>query len=146
MREISEIVVHCSATRPQWMSEHPLSAKIAEIKVWHLARGWSDIGYHFLIDRNGAQGKGRPIERVGAHVRGHNRGTIGVCLIGGHGAASTDKFLDNFTEAQDESLRTMIGDLWSYYGHLIVSGHNEYAAKACPGFDVQTWLNERAIA
>lgn len=142
MRPIDEIVVHCSATRREWMSEFPLSAQVDEIRRWHVAgNGWSDIGYHFLIGRDGAVLPGRPLDKVGAHVRGHNTGTIGVCLIGGHGSSADDAFSDHFTEAQETTLRTLIGCLDAVIGKpLKVTGHNDYAAKACPGFRVSGFL------
>ena len=91
---------------------------------------------------DGTVATGRPIERTGAHVKGHNTGTIGVSLFGGHGSAETDAFSDHFTEAQDAALRELLADLDSTYGPgLKISGHNEYAAKACPGFNVAKWLS-----
>ena len=83
MRPINEIIIHCSATRPDWMSNQPSFAKVAEIRRWHMRdNGWKDIGYHFLIDRDGTVLRGRPLEQVGSHVRGKNNFTIGVCLLG----------------------------------------------------------------
>lgn len=141
MRPLAEIIIHCAATRPEWMEGQPLEAKVAEIKDWHVSdRGWSDIGYHFLIDRDGGVATGRPIERIGAHTKGHNTGSIGVCLIGGHGASASDAFSDHFTHQQDRALRRLIGDLFRQYGPMEVSGHNEYANKGCPGFAVGRWL------
>lgn len=145
MRKITGIMIHCTATRPEWWAGKRTSAKVAEIKRWHTekkpkGRGWSDIGYHFLDDLDGTIAKGRPIERDGAHVLGHNKGTIGICLFGGHGSSETDSFGDNFTPAQDASLRKLLADLQEQYGPVPVSGHNEYAAKACPGFNVAEWL------
>lgn len=140
MRPLNEIIVHCSATRPEWMATEKTAAKVAEIRRWHMVdRGWRDIGYHFVIDRNGVVMAGRPLDQVGAHVAGHNTGTIGVCLIGGHGSAETDKFADHFTPAQDSALRKLIADLIRQHGPMRISGHNQYAAKACPGFNVPSW-------
>lgn len=141
MRHVDEIIVHCSATQPNWMHNSPLKAKVEEIRRWHKAKNWSDIGYHYLIDRDGTIMAGRPIERTGAHVKGHNTGTIGVCLLGGHGSSADDEFSDNFTIAQEKALRTFLAELKRR--HLTVtkiSGHNQYAAKACPGFNVPIWL------
>lgn len=141
MRPVSEIIVHCAATRPEWMKGRSLDAKVAEIKSWHVNdRGWSDIGYHFLIDRDGSVATGRHINSTGAHTKGHNTGSIGVCLIGGHDASASDQFADHFTHQQDRALRRLIGDLIWEYGSLKVSGHNEYANKGCPGFNVGLWL------
>ncbi len=143
---ITEIIVHCSATTPSWFSGKTLKDKTAEIKLWHTRdRGFKDIGYHYLIDRDGRIGPGRmPETKAGAHVIGHNTGTIGVCLIGGHGSASTDKFEDNFTAAQEKSLLSLIDDIRSRYPTITkVTGHNQYAAKACPGFYVPTWYENK---
>lgn len=142
MRPINEIIVHCTATRPEWWATRTLAQKIAEVRLWHTRdRGWKDIGYHYLIDRDGKIGTGRPVEQVGAHVAGRNTGTIGVSLFGGHGSATTDRFEDNFTPEQDAALRQLLTDLCERFPTITkISGHNQYAAKACPGFDVTEWL------
>jgi N-acetyl-anhydromuramyl-L-alanine amidase AmpD len=122
------------------MAGKPTSAKVKEIALWHTRdRGWAEIGYHFLIDRDGTVATGRAIEKVGAHVQGHNTGTIGISLLGGHGGAATDQFLDNFTAAQESALIALIAKLQGQYGKLAISGHNQYAAKACPCFDAPSW-------
>lgn len=142
MRHLTEIIVHCSATRPTWFSGRNNEAQFREIKRWHTEdRGWSDIGYHYIIFRDGSVMAGRPLRRTGAHVKGKNKGTIGICLIGGHSSSETDKFRENFTPAQDRALRKLIKDLQTDYPSIRkVSGHNQYAAKACPGFKVEPWL------
>lgn len=146
MRQISEIIIHCAATRPEWMAKSRTSRKVAEIRKWHKDRGWRDIGYHVVIDRDGTVADGRPISQTGAHVKGHNTGTIGVCLIGGYGAAADDRFEDHFTPEQEKALMATIGNLKAAYGNLKVSGHNFYTkAKACPGFDVSNWLAEGVL-
>jgi len=108
---------------------------VAEIKRWHVekpptGRGWKDIGYHYLIDRDGTIAAGRHVSITGAHVQGHNTGTIGISLFGGHGSAETDSFAEHFTAAQDKALRSLISDLHKRYGNVPVTGHNQYAAKA----------------
>lgn len=137
---IREIVVHCSATRSDWMAEASLGRKVEEIRAWHKANGWADIGYHWIIDRDGKVMAGRPETKIGAHVSGHNSGTLGICLIGGHGSAETDAFADHFTTKQDVALRQLIDQIGARTGIRKVSGHNEYAAKACPGFNVTSWI------
>lgn len=140
MRLIDHIIVHCTATHADWWSGTPTSAKVAEVRKWHLGRGWSDIGYHYLIDRDGTVATGRPIEKVGAHTKGHNTGSIGIALFGGHGSSENDLFKDNFTPQQEAALLRLIRDLRAKYPAINrVSGHNEFAAKACPGFRVQPW-------
>lgn len=148
MRPIAEIILHCSATRPEWMAGQPINKAIDEIRRWHVdGNGWSDVGYHFLIDRAGNVGYGRPVARVGAHVRGHNTGTIGVCLLGGHGASAHDTFSKNFTDEQDVALRDLIARLRKEHPTImLISGHNHYAAKACPGFQVEPWLHSQPKA
>lgn len=141
MRPIDHIIIHCTATPPDWWGKAKTSAKVAEVRRWHKEqRGWSDIGYHYLIDRDGTVAIGRPLERVGAHVRGHNTGSIGIALFGGHGSAETDAFAENFTEAQNQALIQLVSELRVRYPAIKrVSGHNEFAAKACPGFNVPKW-------
>jgi N-acetylmuramoyl-L-alanine amidase len=144
MRKLTEIIVHCSATRPEWMDNRPTEDKVEEIRRWHVEdRGWSDIGYHYIIDRDGTVKEGRSMERDGAHVRGHNKGTVGICLLGGFGSSENDSPHDHYTPSQLASLRMLIADMEAQHTTISkVSGHNEYAAKACPGFRVQTWLKD----
>lgn len=135
MRELREIIVHCAATRPDWMQGAGVQRKTKEITDWHVkGNGWSDIGYHFVIDRDGATAKGRPLSRAGAHVKGRNANSIGICLIGGHGSTENDNFFDHFTKEQDAALRQLISSLVAEHGAMAVYGHNQFAAKACPAF------------
>lgn len=145
MRKIDEVIIHCTATRPDWWSNKTTAQKVSEITRWHVQdRGWRDIGYHYLIDRDGTVAKGRPIEQTGAHVQGHNTGTIGISLFGGHGSSERDNFHEHFTPAQEHSLRKLLDDLTATYGAVPITGHNQYAAKACPGFFVPDWLKVTA--
>ena len=135
---ITEIILHCADTRPDWMDGHPVAEKVAEIRRWHVEqRGWRDIGYHWVIDRDGAVAPGRRESEIGAHVEGHNRGTIGICLLGGHGASASDPFEKNFTAAQAAAMKRLICAIKGRTAIGKVSGHNDYAAKACPGFRVE---------
>lgn len=147
MRSLNEIIIHCTDTRPNWWADRTSAEKVAEVRRWHTEeRGWSDIGYHFLIDRDGTVIEGRPLERVGAHVKGHNTGTIGISLFGGHGGSAGDQFLDNFTEDQERALMQLIRQLQDNYPTITnVSGHNQYAAKACPTFSVPAWLEGKRV-
>ena len=140
---VDEIIVHCAATRPDWMAGQPLAAKVAEIRRWHMSPplNWRNIGYHWIIDRDGQILAGRAETEIGAHAGAlKNRGTLGVCLLGGHGSSQNDRFSQHFTPQQDISLRQMIQAISMRTAIRRVSGHNEYAAKACPGFHVPTWL------
>lgn len=130
MRPLDRIILHCSATKP--------SQKIgaAEIRRWHVdGNGWSDIGYHYVIKRDGTIEPGRPLDIPGAHVKGHNATTIGICYVGGIDAQGNPE--DNMTAEQELSWLLLVNAIRVLFGKLPVHGHNEYAAKACPSFDVQ---------
>lgn len=130
-RPITEIINHCTAT-PEGKDY-----TVADIRAWHKARGWSDIGYHYVVYRDGRVMLGRPVGQVGAHVEGHNTGTIGISYVGGLSAnGKTAK--DTRTAAQRASLLWLNQALADKHrGVRKISGHNQYAAKACPSFDVR---------
>ena len=129
MRKINKIIIHCSATREC----QDISA--ATIREWHLARGWSDIGYHYVVGIYGNLETGRAEERVGAHVSGHNKNSIGICYVGGCDANMKPK--DTRTDEQRNTLDILIKYLMKKYPEATLHGHNEYSSKACPSFDVQ---------
>tara|TARA_X000001382_G_scaffold47933_1_gene32436 strand:- start:238 stop:645 length:408 start_codon:yes stop_codon:yes gene_type:complete len=129
MREIEKIIVHCSAT-PEGRD-----VSTEEIRQWHLDRGWSDIGYHFVIELDGTVGDGRPVEIAGAHAQGHNSDSIGVCYVGGVDSDMEPK--DTRTEEQKESMDDLIRDLLDEYPHAVVIGHRDVSEKACPSFDAK---------
>lgn len=132
MRAINKIIVHCAYT-PEGR-EHD----VEDIRRWHVqGNGWADIGYHFVIKLDGTIQKGRPIEKIGAHCKGQNQGSIGVCYIGGMANdGHTPK--DTRTDAQKAALVELIKSLKVSFGsHIKVHGHNEFSTKACPCFDVQ---------
>ena len=147
MRNVNKIIVHCSAT----LIEQDVDAAV--IRSWHMSapRNWSDIGYHFVIKRDGTIEAGRPLERVGAHCKGFNTGSIGICLIGGLNASGKPE--DNFTETQKNSLRLLIDGFKFKYGLTEIKGHRDYSPdknndgvitknewlKVCPCFDVGEW-------
>jgi N-acetylmuramoyl-L-alanine amidase len=149
MRNLHTIIVHCAATKPNWMAGKGVHAKRDEIDRWHKARGWKGIGYHFVVDRNGDIAKGRDLNTVGAHVKGHNTGTIGVCLVGGQWpdgrwGLKSDSFSDHFTPQQDAALRKLLTDLCEAHPSINhIKGHNDYTdQKGCPSFDVNEWLKD----
>lgn len=130
MREINEIIVHCSAT-PEGRDY-----TVADIDRWHKQKGWNGIGYHYVIYRDGGIHIGRPVAQIGAHCIGHNAQSIGVCYIGGCAAdGKTPK--DTRTPQQREALRRLVADLQKQYPGASVHGHREFANKACPCFDVK---------
>lgn len=145
MRPINEIILHCSDTAPAWSDAKTDEQVVAEIRLWHMRdRGWKDIGYHYVINRNGHVLTGRPLDQVGAHVQGHNTGTIGICLVGGNGGNENDRFSDHFTAEQRAAVLGLIADLKIRFPVIAkISGHNEYAPKACPCFKVSEFLAEK---
>lgn len=128
MRTIEKIIIHCSATPA---GRHVTTA---DIDGWHRARGFRKIGYHYVIYLNGSIHPGRAESEIGAHCSGHNARSIGICYIGGCDASMRPA--DTRTEAQKQSLRRLVESLRRRYPRASVHGHNEFAAKACPSFDV----------
>lgn len=132
-RFVDTLIIHCAATPPD------MNIGVKEIREWHKERGWADIGYHFVIRRDGTIEKGRPLDYIGAHVKGHNRGSIGVCLVGGVDSAMKPR--NNFTAPQWMSLDILIGQFLKEYPKGKIHGHNEFEKnKACPSFSVQKYL------
>jgi N-acetyl-anhydromuramyl-L-alanine amidase AmpD len=127
------IVVHCAATKAS------MDIGVREIRQWHVQKGWLDVGYHFVIRRNGTVEDGRPHDVVGAHVEGFNSRSIGICLAGGIDAKGNPE--NNFTPEQFNSLKLMLIAQMRTYPHATVVGHNDlFKGKACPSFKVSTWL------
>lgn len=142
---VDEIVLHCSDTRHDWLGNSSFRERYRELRRWHMQdRGWKDIGYHWVVDRDGEIMPGRDEGTIGAGVLGHNAGVIHICLLGGYGSAETDRFAEHFTDAQSRAVRSLIGSISGRTRITRISGHNEWAAKACPGFHVPTWLKEQA--
>lgn len=134
---VTEVCLHTTATTKSWMHGYTVEEKAAEIRRWHVEeRGWRDIGYHYVIDRDGSVAKGRSSWEIGAGVAGHNNGVIHIALVGGHGGASTDSFFDHYTSAQELALRALLREISKQTPLTLISGHNDYAAKACPCFKV----------
>lgn len=129
MRRIDKIIIHCSATQE---GQH---FTVQDIDKWHKARGFAKIGYHHVIYIDGRVHKGRDESLLGAHCLGHNATSIGVCYIGGLGKDGQPK--DTRTDKQKEALTRLVSDLKVKYPKATVHGHNEFAAKACPCFNVK---------
>lgn len=131
-RNITELIVHCSAT-PEGKD-----FTTAQIREWHLARGFSDIGYHYVIYRDGSVHAGRAESKIGAHCVGHNSNSIGVCYIGGEVADGSHVPKDTRTPAQRTALVKLLKGLKAKYPKSTIHGHREFANKACPSFDALT--------
>ena len=133
MRRIDRIIIHCSATNP----EQDFCA--ADIDRWHKAKGWSGIGYHYVIKLDGTIEKGRDVSKAGAHAFGYNKRSIGVCYIGG--VDMDGKPSDTRTEEQKRAMNVFIQMLKNDYLGATVHGHNEFSSKACPSFNVKKEYN-----
>lgn len=134
MRSIKTIVLHYSATYPDQ------DFGVADIRKMHLARGFRDVGYHYVIKRDGTVQKGRPEAEVGAHVSGHNANTIGICCIGGiERKTGPNVGVDNRTQAQKDATVRLVRELLARYPGATVLGHRDLGPTQCPGFDVRSW-------
>lgn len=135
-RKVTEIIVHCTAT-PEGEDY-----TVDDVRRWHLERGFTDVGYHFLVYRDGTIHVGRPEAVAGAHCTGHNTRSIGVCYVGGcPGRSDKDwqrKSRDTRTAKQRAALVRLVGGLKRKYAGAKVYGHRDFAAKECPGFDART--------
>lgn len=129
MRKIDKIIVHCTATPAG------REVTVADVRRWHKARGFRTIGYHYLVYLDGTVHAGRRESEPGAHCLGQNARSIGVCYVGGLDAA-TGEPRDTRTPAQRRALRALVGSLRRRYPNATVHGHREFAAKACPCFDI----------
>lgn len=135
MRQITEIIIHCADT-PEGRD-----VRADEIRRWHKnERGWSDIGYHYVIDLDGTIEAGRDIETAGAHCTGHNAKSIGICYVGGCDAQMQPK--DTRTEEQKASLLLLLKYLRQRYPKARIYGHRDFAQKACPSFDAKNEYKE----
>jgi N-acetylmuramoyl-L-alanine amidase len=123
-RYINEIIVHCTATpagRPH---------TVDDVRRWHREKGWSDIGYHYLVYLDGTVHNGRDVDIAGAHCTGHNTNSIGVCYVGGLGG-------DTRTEEQKAGLIRILTELRGLYPNAKIYGHRDFANKDCPSFDAK---------
>ena len=143
--KIKEIIIHVSDS-PEGRAD-----TVDDIRRWHLEKGWSDIGYHYVLGINGELWKGRDLDRdgdildeIGAHAYGYNRGSVGICIVGG--ATDEEEYADREpkdtrTQEQHIMLRKLVFDLLKLHvaKNAVVIGHNQVSDKACPCFDVYEW-------
>jgi N-acetyl-anhydromuramyl-L-alanine amidase AmpD len=143
MRKINYIVVHCSATKAEQ------KVTVADIEKWHKARGFTKIGYHYVIYNDGSLHTGRELAEIGAHVSGYNANSIGICYTGGLDAQG--KPADTRTAAQKKTLLLLLKELKAYFQSAAICGHRDFSKdkngngliepfewlKACPCFDAK---------
>ena len=146
MRKINYLIIHCSATR----EDHPYT--VADLQSDHLSRGFQSIGYHYYIRRDGTVTNTRPIELVGAHVKGCNKHSIGICYEGGLDARGNPQ--DTRTPEQRSALRLLVYQLLKQFRDARVCGHRDLSpdldgdgvvepgewVKQCPCFEVDREL------
>jgi N-acetyl-anhydromuramyl-L-alanine amidase AmpD len=133
-RVVRRIFIHCTATRPS--QEYGLK----EARADHLARGWSDVGYHYIVRRDGTVEQGRPETVAGAHARGHNHDSLGVALEGGIDEEGRPDC--NYTADQWGSLRALVVGIQSRHKIGWIGGHRDVdSTKKCPCFDARAWAN-----
>jgi N-acetylmuramoyl-L-alanine amidase len=134
------LVIHCSATRAV------MDVGAADIRRWHRAQGWADIGYHYVIRRSGKVEAGRPVDAIGSHVKGHNTDSVGICLAGGLNN-ETFKPENNYTPQQWHSLINLLKMLLKKYPKAKVLGHRDFpnVSKACPCFAAKPWAKKNGF-
>lgn len=136
---VTTAVLHCAAIPTGAFSHMTAFQAFATVDRWHVERGWQGFGYHWLVMPDGELFAGRPPEKVGAHVARHNVGTLGILLIESRKIDRIGRFSDWFTAAQGMALRFHLQAL-QRQGVSSVRGHNDFANKLCPGFQVSEWL------
>jgi hypothetical protein len=148
-RTITDIVVHCTA------SKENVKMTVDQIRALHMkpeskgGRGWSDIGYHYVVLLDGTIEPGRDIDKIGAHVSGYNSHSIGVVYVGGLDKDGKPK--DTRNELQKNALRNLLIKLKELYPKAKISGHRDFSPdknnngiiephewiKSCPCFDAK---------
>lgn len=130
-KETTEIIIHCAATKPS------MKVDATVIDRWHRERGWLKIGYHYVIGRDGTIEIGRDVDSIGAHAKGYNASSIGICLVGGLSEDGEPE--NNYTDAQWDMLWVLVKGLETSFPVAKVIGHNNVSSKTCPNFDVGEW-------
>ena len=144
MRYIDKLIVHCTAT-PQFKD-----FDVEDVRDWHVkGNGWSDVGYHWLVKLDGTVQEGRPIERIGSHVRGQNKSSIGIAYVGGMDK-DMNQWIDTRTPEQKDAIFNLLMDLKFQFPDAVVYGHNDFTdKKVCPCFnakeeykEISEWIGE----
>ena len=129
MRELKKIILHCTATRAGQQ------VHVSQIDKWHRDRGFSEIGYHYVIYADGTIATGRDIRKKGAHAKGHNHDSVGVAYVGGLDNNLVPQ--DTMTMHQELAFLHLVNSLRVVFAEMSVHGHNEFSSKSCPSFNVQ---------
>ena len=130
LEQITKLIVHHSAS--------PRHFTVEDVREWHLAKGWSDIGYHWVIEEDGSIQLGRNAGRIGAHCRKHNATSVGVCVMGNNCEPGQE-----WLPVQVEGLKELIYSVSLVIPGIATMGHGQLAATACPGVDLKTLVLHR---
>jgi N-acetylmuramoyl-L-alanine amidase len=138
MRSIKRIVIHCADSKPSMTN-----VDAREIDRWHRLRGFAEIGYHFVIKRDGMVEEGRDLKDVGAHAVGHNADSIGICMAGGM-SEDGKRAENNFTPVQFAALKKLVDKMLIKFPKAELLGHRDLPGvrKECPCFSVRDWWEE----
>lgn len=142
------ITLHCSATK------EGVDIDASSIDAWHRRKGWTGIGYHYVIKLDGTVQVGRPLKKTGAHVKGYNQGNIGICYVGGLSSTMIPK--DTRTEAQKDAMLKLLRHLKEVNPNAVIQGHRDFSPdknnngiiepfewmKLCPCFDAKSEYRE----
>lgn len=137
LKSVDYIIIHCSATPVN------LDCDVNTIRCMHLGQGFDDIGYHWVIKRDGTVETGREEELEGAHCMGYNHNSIGICYVGGldgNGLAA-----NTMTAAQEASMIALCVKLKKKFPSAEIVGHNQLCDKNCPCFDVARWVKQNKL-
>ncbi|VAW59386.1 hypothetical protein MNBD_GAMMA08-987 [hydrothermal vent metagenome] len=128
-RSVKTVFLHCSA------SDNSNHDDVSVMEEWHKKRGFSGVGYHFFINKNGDIQQGRDLEKIPAAQKGHNTNSIAICL---HGLK-----IEKFTQPQFDSVKNLCTAIDSEYSSINIRfrGHKEVSNKSCPVFDYKTVLS-----
>jgi N-acetylmuramoyl-L-alanine amidase len=130
MRKIDKLIIHCTAT-PEGRE-----TSVEEITKWHKARKFRTIGYHYVVHLDGRISRGRQVEEIGAHCKGQNHNSIGVCYVGGVDVYGK-KPKDTRTKEQKHALKMIAEQFKDKYPEGTIHGHYEFVNKACPSFKIE---------
>lgn len=101
-------------------------ASVTTVHNWHLQRGWAGIGYHFYVRKDGSIYRGRPEDTIGAHTKGYNSRSIGICAEGNFE-------VETMPDAQKRAIIELLRELKKRYSNAQIKRHKDFAATACPG-------------
>lgn len=132
-RRINLIVIHCTGT------EEGEDVTVQAIRNWHVkGNGWRDIGYHYVIYRDGSLHEGRDVNISGGHTRGYNSNSIGIVYVGGCPKGHLDQNKDTRTPEQKATLLQLLKDMRKIYPHAKIVGHKDLNKTGCPSFDAKS--------